>query len=476
MVASTSSFMLTTLLLSATLPIPASAANHPIARSFAIRGGSDTPCSKKGIDLESSSDFEDDSVILTEQERRLLEQSDVHNLAKKHQDEEEADDEDDISDMDAFVDAKEIEEPSDITDVSDAESFEDAQSINVTATKTPSTDDVPMQLQDGLHQTVFDDEEFEEATAAATRAVSTTDDEASSAFVDRMELADAYDEGETTTGETYATAATTTAAATTEAAKTSESEETTADVAENEDDDDDAGVESVDDATVAEDDAPANVDELQPPGGDGDDGDGDDSKDTATSTPITSTVPVPIAATTIITPIMKSALQKLRYGSNEINLMKPAAAQMLIEKQLTRPPEGLPSTCLLDEAIAAKSKRDFPKWIRRTAFVATAIVVTVVAVQDGTEITNSAQNLFQGVFGGKKQVEEEVEEEAAAVVEEPEPEFKLETHYEDHQDLVHSVKPGSKDDELEVVEDVTWLDKAITKVENAIKRFLRMEI
>jgi hypothetical protein len=174
------------------------------------------------------------------------------------------------------------------------------------------------------HDDVFVDSIVEEEETMTTQeevpledrmaaSMATTDDE-SSAFVDRMELADAYDEGETTTG----------------------------------------GMEDSSPAAIAH-------------GGGDDDGDGGMPSAPASSEEVaTNAAPVEEIAKE-----MKKILRKtLKYTAKEVEAMRPEIADYVVAKNVLRPDEGMPPNFYKKGMVPSPQPKLFKKALKAVVAVA----------------------------------------------------------------------------------------------------------
>jgi hypothetical protein len=167
----------------------------------------------------------------------------------------------------------------------------------------------------------------------------TVDNDDSSAFVDRMELADAYDEGDSTSFEHEGNAEPAVNVGT-EVEPINAAKETTTEA----------------DSTKAPQPDPGSVDAI-----------------------IESSTPEVVPA--IITDEMKKALFSLGYRRSDIPLIKPSVAAVVIEKQLQRPVEGMPENWYLPGKNGKPGKLSF--FITR---VLLPILAGAIALKGGMEL------------------------------------------------------------------------------------------
>lgn len=283
-------------------------------------------------------------------------------------------------------------------------------------------------IQEALEDTEEEPEPSLTQRFVEERMATTTDDENSSAFVDRMELADAYDEGETT-----------------------------------------AGGDAVELAAVTAATAVGGSDEEQ-----------------ATQHPITE-----------ITNEMKTILRKeLKYIAHEVKNMRPDIAAMIVGKGLRRPREGMPPNFYVEgsKPMGGLRKNAFKISLALTVVGVAAIVglkggdaeLELESMQDALKklpaVLAAALTSKGGGNAAKKEVSPAVVSTATTPASSQESDEAAEAESavekeDDDEDRPRSVKPYSDhpphyEDDL----DKTWLDKGITKIENAMKAFFRIKI
>ena len=254
------------------------------------------------------------------------------------------------------------------------------------------------------------------------RMATTTDDENSysSAFVDRMELADAYDEGETTAGgaEEDAAAAAATAAVT---------------------------------ATV-----------------------GGSDEDRSPEAPPAKDEPPQI---TEITDEMKAILRKeLRYKARDVKVMRPDIAAMVVANRLRRPTEGMPRNWYVEGAKPSNALQDNVVKVSLALVAAGAVALIGLKGEDlGIEFDafgDALKKITSKSIGKKKKTADTPAVVTPPVVQEVEA-----TEVEEEEDHPQSVMPFTdKPPAYEKDLDKTWLDKVITSIENAVKAFFRIKI
>ena len=336
------------------------------------------------------------------------------------------------------------EEEEDLNEDEDETTFDDEEAVAAEAVTE----------QDGQDEDeIFDDDDpqddadaFSEVEETLSRTLddrtgTTTDDEISS--VDRMELADAYDEGgESTTGGDDGTALTSAGG----------------------DDDDD----HEDDATPA---ADENENEND----------------------VTSDCNHQVAADEISEEQKRILIQDLKFKPRDVQVLRPDIAALVISKGLCRPEEGMPANWYVEGASPPKVE------IReKAAKLAIALVVLGVAaavgvhgglalgsVKDFATKVPSAFATLPSLFTSRKTTNDipAVATPASTVASTPtldaeRPADTNEDQPEEKDDnKAHSIKPNSDFTALKNENwDKTWLDRLITKFENAIKAFLNIKI
>ena len=282
--------------------------------------------------------------------------------------------------------------------------------------------------------------------------VATTDDE-SSAFVDRMELADAYDEGETTTG-------------------------------------------GVDDASPL----------ISPGGGDRHNEDDVDYEDPQASATVESVPVRELQSNAIdsITQEMESILRKeLKYTKGDVEAMRPDIAAVVVANRVQRPTEGMPPNFYKAGVVPSSKSLRLNNVLKVTIAVAAIGVVTSAAGNSGIVDTDDFMNVLgrfpsafaaipaavASIFSTNGDITSAVPSgkitESTSSAAEPIVEVESEAeeggggdgeqdHYS-NDERAHSVKPFTHSAPEEDL-DHTWLDKLITKIENAIKGFFNMKI
>jgi len=190
----------------------------------------------------------------------------------------------------------------------------------------------------------------------------------------------------------------------------------------------------------------------------------------------------------------KVLVQQLKYRRNEVDAMKPEVAAVVAAKRLGRPFEGMPANWYKAGSKQIKSRHPVIQLLPKLVLpvVATALAVTkgpdvVEAIQERrlSQRLHSASRssvLTKPVAAGAVEVPSPSPSDADSDDDGSEPLVPLEDtplvdtneHTTDaNKPHPHSIKPKQPPaDEL----DVTWLDKLITAVERRIKAFLHWEI
>ena len=305
----------------------------------------------------------------------------------------------------------------------DEEEEYDEVGVDVVLTDGPETtfDDEEEDFEQEFNEEekkVFDDLEEHEVEPPLTQvleermATTTTDDE-SSAFVDRMELADAYDDVDTTA------------------------------------DQEDTSLAAVTAATAI--------------GAGG--SDPEDASEEAS-----------VEATEITDSMKKSLIKELKYKAREVKFMRPDIAVTILEKNLQRPPEGIPPSWYIEGA-----KLDTLGLRENVIKVSVALVAL-----GGMAVLGLKADKLQDTVGGilasipaslKSLLPSKKSTPAITVPRKEEQTVEEEEEKEEEEDHPQSVKPYSDtapsyEDDL----DKTWLDKGITKISNGIKGFFRIKI
>ncbi|KAG7352674.1 hypothetical protein IV203_008722 [Nitzschia inconspicua] len=187
-----------------------------------------------------------------------------------------------------------------------------------------------------------------------------------------------------------------------------------------------------------------------------------------------------------VTDEMKQVLRnELKYTACDVKLMRPEIASMVVYNKLMRPIEGMPRNWYVEGTGPIGPLRE------NALKIALAIAVAGAGAAfslngGGTEISELLDPLkkvpasiaaFSKSF--MKQAKTKVEESSVVVNEALEPEqettFSEEEMKEMENEVPHSIKPGSKPF-LTGNEDKSALDKFLSKIENMIKGFFRIEI
>lgn len=207
-------------------------------------------------------------------------------------------------------------------------------------------------------------------------------------------------------------------------------------------------------------------------------------------------IPVP---TEITKEMAKQLRNELKYTRAEVAAMKPDVAAVVLHKQIHRPWEGIPDTWRVDQKAAAKKKkRSFGIKVAVPALVgALAIGAGAKSVDlDASDLISSISDLlprratsskggkqttssssepmedpysFVPVIAGEETAQSIPKQTSAPIL--PEEEESEVLPVNEHVNTLgeshpRSIKPGKQpEDEL----DVTWLDKGITAIERSVK-------
>jgi hypothetical protein len=412
---------------------------HPAIISV-IRGGSDN-----GVPVYEEEEDTEETVDET-----IVEEEEEEGEANEEWEEDQYDEEAITQD---FGEEEEIEESSfavqaDFVQIDPEEIFDDEEEEDfVVDVQEEVFDDEQAEDQD---EDQAEEETFHDAleelpadepaplTQVLEERMPTNTDDESSAFVDRMDLADAYDEGETTTG----------------------------------------GGESA---------ALAAVSAAKVSGGGGDDDDDPKEEKTAEKATVTEAV---------ITDEMAAILRKdLKYTAQDVKLMRPDIAAIVLAKSLRRPFEGMPPNFYIDGKAPSNGLRR--AIVRATLTIAAVGAVAILGLNGDLDFAKGAAKpfaLLAAVPSKPQSAVSKPKKETTAVKapketvtsipivssstdESPSVDGDGEDEKDTEDDHPHSVKPyASHAPAFEEDLDKTWLDKVISKIENAIKAILRIEI
>lgn len=176
-----------------------------------------------------------------------------------------------------------------------------------------------------------------------------------------------------------------------------------------------------------------------------------------------------------ITPAMKEILmKKLKYRSHEVKVMRPEIAAVVVAKELQRPQEGLPAHWVTTEKASAGS---------RVKSIVLSFLTVVVAVVGGTALSGGGSD-FVWIPGSSesKSAPETLYKPPPIpdpdVVPEPEPNPETKTDSEaDPKPLLtpteheHSLRPGERPPDEPI--DETGLDKMLTQIEKTLGKVFR---
>lgn len=386
-------------------PFLVATARHSSSKAFIgiARGGSDRPS------------FEEEYDDAYDEETLDLSAADTDSLTVEEYDHEafetEAEELEEVTLAEVFQDSLQEEE---------GEVFEDALQ------------------EEQVEEETFEEEEAEEEPLAPVYEERMATDEDSSAFVDRMELADAYDEGETTTaGDDHSVLVATGG---------------------------DSGSDQVEEEEIET--APEEAgDTSEVAAGDED-------------------------ATTEITEEQKAILMKeLKYKRVDVKVMRPDIAALVLANGLRRPIEGMPANWYVEGASPKSSVR--PKAVKIALTIVALGAVAAIGVQgdlDLSQLTDQVSEMVGKIPAALAAIPAALSSKptakkssALAVVptppvadEVPEPE---EDEPENDDGKPHSIKPSVDHSRLTKEEpDKSWLDKGITKFENFFKAIFNIMI
>ena len=205
--------------------------------------------------------------------------------------------------------------------------------------------------------------------------------------------------------------------------------------------------------------------------------------------PTTTTTDGKIPLVDTISPAMHDILtRQLKYRRREVQQMRPEIAAVIVAKELSRPPEGLPAHWLKENSSPEKvpSKRATVKSI------VVSLLTVLVAVVGGTVVVSSSSTssssgtsttpaiLYEVPSVPKPNVPEPEQEEAAR--EPPEPSLlasppattttkESPKEPQQQQEHEHSLRPGERPPREPI--DETGLDKVLTRMEKALGNLFR---
>jgi hypothetical protein len=187
---------------------------------------------------------------------------------------------------------------------------------------------------------------------------------------------------------------------------------------------------------------------------------------------------------------MKTILRKeLHYKPRDVKLMRSDIAAMVVAKRLRRPIEGMPLNWYVEGSKPANFLRENAIKVSLTlAAVGIAALVGLKGEELGVDsiqdVLKKLPAMLAAVPTAVTSMGSKVKKEAVsavpttsatpAVQEAEVPVEQLESEEEDHPRSVKpfSAQPPSYENDL----DKSWLDKAITTIENALKSIFRIKI
>jgi len=413
--------------------------------TFFLRGGGDEDWEEYDLELEGIQQEEDESEEVVPEEAIPIEEE--NEKPPNEGDDEEPDDEEQVDesgdepegeDDTALEASDEVESRDDIDHTDFVDEGEDMEDIEETNDEVFSMEkDRVVKVEDvesweALNGPVDEGEEepqFVAANTAGDHFFSTDDD--SSAFVDREELADAYDEGESVLGTVRA-----------------------------EDSDDDDRV-SIDDVPPPINDEllKGNKDVVEQP------------QEGATQQLLESSElegePIRTIPKFVDKDTEQILVRQCKYKRAEVKAMKPEIAAFVAHKRLRRPLEGMPPNWIKEDTAPLHQSRSLIRIIKHIPKAIIPISIGALAIYGSIDVGNIAGILrsvkmkVKPPSGPDAPLDEEVEEELV-----PDGEHLNEV-------IPESLKPGENP---KAPKDQTKLDKIITSVEKGIKAFLQIEI
>jgi hypothetical protein len=404
-------------------PFLVAAARHSSYKAFLgiTRGGSDRPS------------FEEEYDVAYDEETLDLSAADIDSLTVEEYDHEEFE-----VDMTEVAEEEETE-AEELEEVTLEEVFQDSLQEGQGEEQEGEVFEDALQ-EEQVKEEAFEEEEAEEEPLTQVYEERMATDDDSSAFVDRMELADAYDEGETTT----------------------------------------AG----DDHSV-----------LLATGGDSGSDQVEEEEAPAETTPEEAAETSEVAAgdedaTTEITEEQKTTLMKeLNYKRGDIKVMRPEIATLVLANGLRRPIEGMPANWYVEGASPKLSVRANAVKVALTLVALGAVAaIGVKGDLDFSQFTDQVSGMMGKIPAALAAIpaalssKPPAKETALAVVptppvadEVPEPE---EDKSENDDGKPHSIKPSVDHSHLKQVvdPDKSWLDQGITKFENFFKAIFNIMI
>lgn len=192
---------------------------------------------------------------------------------------------------------------------------------------------------------------------------------------------------------------------------------------------------------------------------------------------------------------MKDVLRnELHYTARDVQLMRPDIASMVVYNRLFRPIEGMPLNWYIEGAGPPSSAlRGNAIKIALTAAIVGA--VALVSLKGGETLGNGMSGMVESlkkipaalvaipkrVLSAAKSIKGKAfkalpaASSATVTATEPPPTVTEEAAEEKVDEVVHSIKPGSKTGP-NLDEDKTLLDKFLTAIEKAVKGFFRIKI
>ena len=185
---------------------------------------------------------------------------------------------------------------------------------------------------------------------------------------------------------------------------------------------------------------------------------------------------------------MKDILRnELRYTDRDILVMRPDIAAEVIANRLSRPIEGMPRNFYIEGTGPENNVRKGLIRVATGLVVSTAIGLTAYTVTnndkspiDGEAIMENIKKIPKMITSFGKQLKDKAVEalpdEDERSDDTTEKTFTEEEMQEMENEVIHSIKPGTKAVPHHHEEDKSVLDKFLTKIENLIKAFFNMKI
>ena len=161
-------------------------------------------------------------------------------------------------------------------------------------------------------------------------------------------------------------------------------------------------------------------------------------------------------------------IQQCKFTRAEVSMMKPDIAAVVAQKRLRRPLEGMPPNWIM-EGVSAQTnnwnKETLIQMAKRIPKAVFPVSLAVLAIYGGLDVRNMfmvPESQKQVISEPEPQVREEIEQDIAATE-------------GDHlaEVIVESLKPGATP---KAPKDESWMDKVITCIANRFNTFWKLEI